>query len=372
MGNSLQKSKGVKFQFMRNTMPEKANELDSLYYFDPFLRKNNSFRSPKPRRKDDQQRKKERKRVKMVSLNNKTKAYINHYKFVQDKFNELLNQDYPRRKQSRSLSNERNISKKLSNGSSNDLRKVTDGTKSTDIGTEQPSRTALSYTLQAYMTKLISMNIWAPNQTTQKNHNCIIIFDWDDTLLPTSYIIPNGVYEEKQVIERESLAKIMNVGDYAYRVLKKAIDFGEAFIITNAAPGWVEFSCEKFFPSIKRDLLSKISVISARGLYERKYPRNSREWKVQTFLKMLLDFDPDLITNLICMGDSYIELEAGKILASKFKNSYIKTIKFKPNPKPEELVKELKLVDMQFDYILSAVKNLSVKVESVRRSTEKR
>ena len=43
--------------------------------------------------------------------------------------------------------------------------------------------------------------------------------------------------------------------------------------------------------------------------------------------------------NLICLGDSNIEMDASHVLAKKFNKSLIKTIKFRENPRPEELIK---------------------------------
>jgi hypothetical protein len=63
------------------------------------------------------------------------------------------------------------------------------------------------------------------------------------------------------------------------------------------------------------------------------------------------------------MGDSLIEIEAAHILASQFSQAYIKTVKFRETPKPEELTKQLCLILQQLPQIFSCVKNLSIKVE---------
>ena len=42
-----------------------------------------------------------------------------------------------------------------------------------------------------------------------------------------------------------------------------------------------------------------------------------------------------LITNLIVIGDSNIEMEAGTFLAKQFSTCLVKTVKFKENPKPD-------------------------------------
>jgi len=78
---------------------------------------------------------------------------------------------------------------------------------------------------------------------------------------------------------------------------------------------------------------------------------------------MKKNFDTELVANIICMGDSIIEMEAAHVLASKFSQAFIKTIKFREAPKPEELVKQLGLVADQFSTIYSSVKNLTIRVE---------
>jgi len=96
---------------------------------------------------------------------------------------------------------------------------------------------------------------------------------------------------------------------------------------------------------------------------KKKHPGDSRQWKILAFLEMLKNLDTNLVTNLICLGDSVIEMEAAHILASKFSQAYIKTIKFREAPKPEELNKQLGLVYDQFDKIFSGIKNLTIRVE---------
>ena len=78
--------------------------------------------------------------------------------------------------------------------------------------------------------------------------------------------------------------------------------------------------------------------------------------------------DVKLVTNIICLGDSLFEMEAGRILASKFKEAFIKTIKFKEAPKLDELIKQLKLVCHQFISVYSSIKNLTIRVEKKKRN----
>ena len=45
---------------------------------------------------------------------------------------------------------------------------------------------------KVYYSKLLLNRIWKPLNDSQR-HNYLIIFDWDDTLLPTSFLIYKNV-----------------------------------------------------------------------------------------------------------------------------------------------------------------------------------
>jgi len=64
-------------------------------------------------------------------------------------------------------------------------------------------------------------------------------------------------------------------------------------------------------------------------------------------------------------------MEAAHILASKFSHAYIKTIKFREAPRPDELNKQLNLVLDQFDKIFSSIKNLTIRVEKKSKDEKK-
>lgn len=219
-----------------------------------------------------------------------------------------------------------------------------------------------------YYSQLLLKKVWKPIND-EKRHNCLIIFDWDDTLLPTSYLTPKGIFEEKNELNEKDQLKINKLESSVQKLLEIAISKGDVYIITNAGEGWVQFSAEKFYPSIN-DILKKIIIISARDKFEKKYPEQSNVWKIRTFLNLKKRINDDLITNIICVGDSSFEIEAGRILASKFIHAVIKTIKFREKPKPEELNKQLNLVLNQFNSIYSSSKNLTVRVERKKQKED--
>lgn len=221
---------------------------------------------------------------------------------------------------------------------------------------------------RSYMAKLVYTNVWQPTKK-EKDHNSLIVFDWDDTLLCTSFLTPNGLFIEEMELEKIEKEKMQILDNLVFKILNLAVENADTFIITNAEPGWVEYSAKRFYP-IVYSILKNVKILSARGEFEKKHPNNSRQWKIQSFLKMAIEFDKNLITNFICLGDSLIEMEAAHIFVSKFTKAFIKTVKFKESPNLDELIKELTLVSNQFLMIFSAIKNLTIRVEKKTRKTD--
>ena len=140
------------------------------------------------------------------------------------------------------------------------------------------------------------------------------------------------------------------------------MQYGKVYIITNAAEGWVEFSCRKFFPSCF-PILTKIKIISARSRYERTFPGDVPKWKIHAFLETQEQLNNGNIKNIIALGDSMMELEAAHQLALRFQKALIKTVKFRELPKPNELVKQLNLVITKFQDIVNNSRNLTIRLE---------
>jgi len=210
-----------------------------------------------------------------------------------------------------------------------------------------------------YYSKLISKNIW---EMKKQDYNSIFIFDWDDTLLCTTYITPNGYFSNNYRIKAIDIPVFKDLDKQAYVLLCLAIAKGTVFIVTNAVTGWVETSAKIFMPNVST-LLNKMTIISARNNFEGLYPNNSKKWKIETFQHIQRCFKSSLVTNLICLGDSSNEIEAAHIISKNFLVYYLKTIKFIERPKPEEMIKELTLVIKNFDFIYSSLKDLCINVE---------
>jgi len=220
---------------------------------------------------------------------------------------------------------------------------------------------------RSYFNKLYSKGYLTLNrEKTQYKVNKIFIFDWDDTLLCTSMISPGGYFDDNLIILPNKLEKIKTLETIVKKLLTITTEKGDTFIITNSEPGWVEYSCKRFFPNVL-DLLSKIKIISARGLYEKKFPNNYKTWKNMAFNDIIKNYELNLPSNIMCMGDSTYEMEAAHGLANKFPDGFIKAIKFKEFPKIEELISQLNLILDKFDFIYSACKNWTITIDKKKK-----
>ena len=79
---------------------------------------------------------------------------------------------------------------------------------------------------KSYISKLICKKVWMPSQK-EKTHNSLIIFDWDDTLLCTTFLTPGGVFNENMQLSEEDKRKIRTLEFSVLRLLTIAVEKGE-------------------------------------------------------------------------------------------------------------------------------------------------
>jgi hypothetical protein len=222
-------------------------------------------------------------------------------------------------------------------------------------GNVQPGRPHLGSGFRAnFLRKISQEGIWLPPDRRPPRHQTLVIFDWDDTLLCTSFLNSKSRTVSPQNLE--------TIAQSAENLLNIALTLGETYIITNAMHGWVEYSCKKFIPSLM-ETLQKVKIVSARTRWEEEFPDDYFAWKIQAFSKIQEDMNHHIITNLISVGDGVFEMDAVQVMGSKFPRALVKTVKFRDSPTPEELIKELDLVARKFEKIILNGKNLKIGLE---------
>jgi hypothetical protein len=104
-------------------------------------------------------------------------------------------------------------------------------------------------------------------------------------------------------------------------------------------------------------------VISARTKFEQEYPGEVSQWKIQAFLEVQRQLDCQIITNLVSVGDSNFEMDAVHVMGREFEEAFVKTIKFREHPSPEELYKQLELITQKFERIVEGARNFKIGLE---------
>ena len=216
-----------------------------------------------------------------------------------------------------------------------------------------------------FFQRMSNLGVWVPQSERGPNSQSstrytVIIYDWDDTLLCTSFL--NSRDDAMNITSKTVKTQLKLLEDAVVRLLTVSINLGNNYIITNAMKGWVEYSSNLWIPGVV-PLLEHFTIVSARHEYEQKYPGDYHQWKLQAFLEMTKLFNIGAVTNLICLGDSNIEIDAAHTLAQCYQNACIKTIKFRDCPNPDELVKQLDLVYEKFEKICTSGKNMTIRLE---------
>jgi len=189
-------------------------------------------------------------------------------------------------------------------------------------------------------------------ETTTATLETVIIFDWDDTLLASSYLSGRG-YKLDSNVEKNSDVEIQlrELEQSVINVLSVAMSYGPVHVVTNAETGWVQLSANKFMPNVA-PILSKLSVVSARSTYEQLFPEAPVKWKQCAFQEKISALVcEDKEKNVISFGDSHVEREAVRAVTKGMARTRTKSVKFAERPSMEQLRRQIELVTNCFQYI---------------------
>jgi hypothetical protein len=182
-----------------------------------------------------------------------------------------------------------------------------------------------------------------------------IVFDWDDTLLASSYLSSRGYrLDSAPIREVEIQEALKELEQSVIAVVTLALTYGNVHVITNAETGWVQLSAQKFIPAVV-PILSKVNIISARSTYEGMFPDSPLKWKFYAFQERLsgcfADPNSKVEKNIISFGDSHVEREAVRAVTRGYPNTKTKSVKFAERPSLEQLRRQVELVTNCFQYI---------------------
>jgi len=174
----------------------------------------------------------------------------------------------------------------------------------------------------------------------------LIIFDWDDTLFPTTWLRQQGLAANRShTPDEEQCLQLQELACSATEALSVAKAMGRVVVVTNAGDGWVEFCCDAFLPELAQ-ALEGVEVISARSAYESDATRSPTDWKCLAFARQVNSYygesesDCGRFLNLVSLGDSLHEQQALACATSRVMTCHAKSIKFAERPDAKSLVAE--------------------------------
>ena len=155
----------------------------------------------------------------------------------------------------------------------------------------------------------------------------LIIYDWDDTLFPTSWYL-NNLNMKLQLIDNS-----------IYKLLYKSLQISNIIIVTNAHLNWI-YKIINYMPMTQQLIKQNIPIISTINNYSHIGLNNIDKLKTIVYNNDIIEFINNC-NNIISIGDSECEYKALVSLGNKFYNKKkLKNIKLISKPTLNELLDE--------------------------------
>ncbi len=176
----------------------------------------------------------------------------------------------------------------------------------------------------------------------------LFIFDWDDTIIPSTYLI--------NILDNNNQSILELLDEYLYKFFNIIKKYGTIMIITNATLQWIYYTLS--FMKKTNKLLSPYKIISARDeSINTEYTDKVYLWKIKTFNNYKSYINQfDVIINI---GDSMNEHNALNYL---IKNKYLLPNKLTLSYKFIDAPTYKQLIVQQYKFILYIEKFITNKL----------
>ncbi|KAJ0393282.1 hypothetical protein P43SY_004278 [Pythium insidiosum] len=247
------------------------------------------------------------------------------------------------------------------------------------------------------------MDVDPPLSPPRLRRPVISVFDWDDTLCPSSWLFREGLlagyglvdeppppeessygcakgpqaHRRSRELTPEDRELLRQLGDQVLALLHAARQCGPVFIVTAAKLQWVRNTAECFLPSVFHVLAKSESlhVISAREFYMDQARKVSPEpapvgamegtplaWKCVTFDAVCAHLRveevhrqsrlPSSKIDFVSVGDSFCERDACRLLEMKAPHMLrAKTVKLVNQPSLVDLVEQVNMTRSMYQQI---------------------
>jgi len=223
-------------------------------------------------------------------------------------------------------------------------------------------------------------------------HRRVVLFDYDDTLFPTSAWTSNG-----KLKACATLPALRKVGKAIYELLKIYIRvFGEknVRVVTNGSQSWVleslrlcstrysELSSDNvnYWAAIYNSFISlDILVSSARDMHCDDFPQHAESWKIRAFKNIvkrhfnLFSSSDNNVYSMVSIGDSEDEyvasFEAKRMLETQNKlnrsNNIVRLhrVKLKKHPRIEDILSQIAMLMVEAKALFNADQPITIRCD---------
>jgi hypothetical protein len=215
------------------------------------------------------------------------------------------------------------------------------------------ARTSLSFA---------AANTCASQAMFAERDQTIIIFDWDDTLCPSTFLRAHMQYDARGRLavrlDEKVRIEIGLLAERALTLLQCAQALGKVIIVTNAKRPWVQVSCREFLPALN-STLRDIDVIYAPETvkgesWEGFTGCRLTEAKANAMKTVVTDFysryPNQSWKNIVSLGDAFFEHTAirqvvnARPSATQKRRCRTKTIKLLEHPTVAGMIVQLSIV----------------------------
>jgi hypothetical protein len=181
--------------------------------------------------------------------------------------------------------------------------------------------------------------------TLKQDPTTCFVFDWDDTILPTSWLERIHVLGGGGPLRPEIQRQLSALCTVCAQTIHLAQSMGVVIMITNSAPGWVDQSCQLFMPQI-------LSLVRSIPIFP-KPMHAPLTFKITAFRKECIHY-----RNLISIGDGDAERAAslrlqapnerkGPLGASESQRRRVKSVKLLEMPTCQQLLLQHEMLQVR-------------------------
>lgn len=197
------------------------------------------------------------------------------------------------------------------------------------------------------------------HRNISRNSRSLIIFDWDDTLFPST-VLQSQLEDINAQCTESTKAELQELSKQVTQTIETASRLSETVIITNAEAGWVSESSERFLPDVHRQIRDSVPVYSARSKFECVLGFNPSEWKKVEFLDQVNERTYSSPLHVISIGDADFERDAARNLRQY--GHTVQTLKLGVCPTIRQLIRQLANISVSLEKMLKENNSFDVEV----------